>query len=585
MTPSLRETLETLGAYVRPHRVPVALGCLFLIASGGLGLAQPLAAREVLEALALDQGLTRALIELSALVVAAALLLGLGSFLVMRSAEAVVLAGRRTLISHVLRLTMPGMRSQAPGDLLARVTADTTLLRQIAIQSLVQAIMGSVMLIGALVLMAIVDLVLLATIVGVVCVLGFVVALVMPRIREAARNSQQAVGRMGGAFERALGAFPTVKASGAESVELARVGAAAEAAYEQGTVAARWSSVAGTAAGLSIQVAFLVVLGVGGARVQSGAISVSTLVAFLLYVMYLTQPVLQLVNAGTYFQAGRAAIGRIGEVTELPTEPVAGDRPPLHPPRHSALATPDPAALVFEDVTFTYPGRKEPAVAGFSLIVPAGGLTALVGPSGAGKSTLLGLIERFQDPDAGRILLDGRDVRDWDLGELRRQMAYVEQDAPVMAGTLRENLAYAAPRASDDELREAIALTRLEPLLERLGGDLGAEVLHRGVSLSGGERQRIAIARALLRRPRLLLLDEATSQLDAVNEAALREVVQEVSKRTTVLVVAHRLSTVRSAGRIAVLQDGRLRAWGDHGDLLREDELYAEFAQRQLLAA
>jgi ABC-type multidrug transport system fused ATPase/permease subunit len=578
MSPTLRETLATLGGYVRPHRVPVALGCVFLIASGGLGLAQPLAAREVLEALALDQGLTRALIELSALVVAAALLLGLGSYLVMRSAEAVVLAGRRTLIGHVLRLTMPGMRSQAPGDLLARVTADTTLLRQIAIQSLVQAIMGSVMLVGALVLMAIVDLVLLATIVGVVCVLAVVVALVMPRIRNAARESQRAVGRMGGAFERALGAFGTLKASGAEAAETARVGAAAEAAYEQGTVAARWSAVAGTAAGLSIQVAFLVVLGVGGARVQSGAISVSTLVAFLLYVMYLTQPVLQLVNAGTYFQAGRAAIGRIGEVTTLPTEP-------LHTSDHCAPATPDPATLVFEDVTFTYPGRDEPAVEDLSLIVPAGGMTALVGPSGAGKSTLLGLIERFQEPDAGRLLLDGRDVREWDLAELRRQMAYVEQDAPVMAGTLRENLAYAAPGATDDELREAIALTRLEPMVQRLGGDLGAEVLHRGVSLSGGERQRIAIARALLRRPRLLLLDEATSQLDAVNEAALREVVQEVSRRTTVLVVAHRLSTVRSAGRIAVLEDGRLRAWGDHADLVREDELYAEFAKRQLIAA
>ncbi len=585
MTPSLRETFKTLGAYLRPHRVPVALGCVFLIASGGLGLAQPLAAREVLEALALDQGLTGALIELSALVVAAAVLLGLGSFLVMRSAEAVVLDGRRTLIRHILSLSMPGMRSQAPGDLLARVTADTTLLRQIAIQSLVQAIMGTVMLIGALVLMAIVDLVLLATIVGVVAMLGVVVALVMPRIRTAARGSQQAIGRMGGEFERALGAFPTVKASGAEAVEMSRVGAAAETAYEQGTVAARWSSVAGTAAGLSIQVAFLVVLGVGGARVQSGAISVSTLVAFLLYVMYLTQPVLQLVNAGTYFQAGRAAVARIGEVTSLPTEPVAVERPASVGDASGELATPDPATLVFEDVTFSYPGRQSPAIDDFSLIVPAGGMTALVGPSGAGKSTLLGLIERFLDPDSGRVLLDGRDLRDWDLIELRRQMAYVEQEAPVMAGTVRENLAYAAPGVSDDELREAIALTRLEPLIERLGGDLGAEVLHRGVSLSGGERQRIAIARALLRRPRLLLLDEATSQLDAVNEGALREVVQEVAERTTVLVVAHRLSTVRSASRIAVLQDGGLRAWGDHAELVREDDLYAEFASRQLLAA
>ena len=217
--------------------------------------------------------------------------------------------------------------------------------------------------------------------------------------------------------------------------------------------------------------------------------------------------------------------------------------------------------------------------------MPAGELTALVGPSGAGKSSVLALIERFYDPDRGRVLLDGRDLRTWNLNDLRAQIAYVEQDTPVMAGTLRENLAYAAPGASDAELREAIALTRLEPLLERLGGDLEAEVAHRGGSLSGGERQRVAIARALLRRPRLLLLDEATSQLDAANEAALREVVDELAGRTTVLVVAHRLSTVRSAGRIAVLQDGRLRGVGTHEDLLASDELYAGFAAGQLVAA
>ena len=334
--PSLRETLAALGGYLRPQRGTVALGCALLVISGGLGLAQPLAAKLVLEALAVDEGLGSALLKLSALVVAAALALGFGNFLVLRAAESVVLEGRRSLVQHILRLSMPGMRRQAPGDLLARVTADTTLLRQIAVQSLVQAILGTVMLVGALVLMAVVDMVLFATIVGVIGGLGFVIAVVMPRIRRSARNAQRSVGEMGGALERVLGAFTTVKASGAEAVERRRVGAAAEAAYEQGVVMARWSSVAGTTAGLSIQVAFLIVLGVGGARVQSGAISVSTLVAFLLYVLYLTQPVLQLVNAGTYFQAGRAAVGRIREVTALPTEPVDPALPALQARRRRA---------------------------------------------------------------------------------------------------------------------------------------------------------------------------------------------------------------------------------------------------------
>jgi ABC-type multidrug transport system fused ATPase/permease subunit len=574
---SLRETFSILGGYLRPHRTSVVFGCIFLVAAGGLGLAQPMAAKWVLEAMAKDEGLTRPIILLSGLVVVAALALGFGSFLLMRSAEEVVLAGRRNLVRHILALTMPAMRREAPGDLISRVTADTTLLRQIAVQSLTQALLGSVMLIGALVLMATIDLVLLVTILGTVLALGAVVALAMPRIRRAARRAQQQVGAMGSALERVLGAFATVKASGAEDVERERVGDAARAAYDQGVSLARWSALAGTSSGLAIQVAFLIVLGVGGARVTSGAISVSDLVAFLLYVLYLSQPVMQLVNAGTYFQAGRAAVTRIGEVTQLPTERVA--------PRRFARVTPgdSPASLSFEDVTFTYPGRESPALEELSLHIPATGLTAIVGPSGAGKSTLLSLIERFYDPDRGRILLDGRDLRDWELRDLRAQVAYVEQDAPVMAGTLRENLAYAAPDARDDDLHSALALTRLGPLLERLGGELDSEVLYRGVSLSGGERQRIAIARALLRQPRLLLLDEATSQLDAVNEAALREVVRELSSRTTVLVVAHRLSTVMSAARIAVLQDGRLRSVGTHRELMREDELYAEFTQGQLL--
>ncbi|MFE0462820.1 ABC transporter ATP-binding protein [Kitasatospora sp. NPDC058965] len=571
---TFRQTLAALSGHLRPHRGELALACTLLVLSGVAGLLEPLVVRDLLSAFGAHHSLGTSLGRLIGLVLGSAVVLAVGNFLLLRAAEGVVLAGRKALVAQVLRLPMGVMRRQQPGDLLARVAGDTSLLRQVVTQTLVQALTGVVTVVGTLVLMGVVDLVLLAVTLGVVGVLGTVVGVLMPRIRKAALAAQTSVGSMAGSLERALGSFTTVKASGAEAWEAERIGADAEAAYREGVALARSTSLTGTTAGLAVQLAFLVVLGVGGARVTGGAISLATLVAFLLYVLYLAQPVLSLVNVGTYFQAARAAVQRIAEVSGLPVEPGTGVS--------AAAGSPAPAAVTFESVGFRYPERSGAALAGVSLHIPATGLTALVGPSGAGKTTMLSLIERFHQPERGRILLDGRDVADWPLPELRAAIGYVEQDAPVLAGTLRENLCYAAPGAGDADLAEALRVTGLDGLVERLGS-LDAEILHRGSSLSGGERQRIAIARALLRRPRLLLLDEATSQLDAVNEAALRGAVRDLATRTTVVVVAHRLSTVQEADRIAVLEDGRLRAVGRHAELLHQDALYAELVANQLL--
>jgi ATP-binding cassette subfamily C protein len=436
---------------------------------------------------------------------------------------------------------------------------------------------------------------------GVFSLTALIIGVVVPRIGRAARQAQDSVGVMGAALERMLGAFRTIKASGAEGREGERIHAAAREAWRADIRAAKWQAIAGNTAGLSIQCAFLAILAVGGARVTSGAISVGTLVAFLLYIYYLMSPIQQLVNAASEYQVAAAAVARIQEAEGLPVEPTgpsaspsgpAAASRPADPPggavtataaRHSAPVR--PAAVAFEQVRFRYRPELPDVHHGVSFVIPPRGMTAFVGPSGAGKTTVFSLIERFYEPQAGRVLLDGTDVRQWPIAQLRATIGYVEQDAPVLSGSLRDNLLLGAPQATQDEITGMLATTRLTALVARLPDGLETLVGHRGTRLSGGERQRVAIGRALLRHPRLLLLDEATSQLDALNEAALRETIAETAQLTTVLVVAHRLSTVTMADRIIVMDAGQVKAAGTHTELVASDPLYAELAATQFLAS
>ncbi|MFJ2813470.1 ABC transporter ATP-binding protein [Streptomyces sp. NPDC087294] len=566
-----------LLGYVRPHRRALAAGASLSLLTGVTGLLLPLVAKGLIDDLSHDRAITGALLAMSALVIANAALGGLGSYVLRRTAESVVLGARRTLSSYLLRLRITAVDRSEPGDLMARITSDTTLLRQVTTDSLVGLGTGGLTLVATVVMMGFVDPVLLGVTLAVVVGAGTVIGVMFPRIQRASRRAQDAVGAMGASLERILGALRTVKASGAEHREERTLHAAAEESWRQSVHAAKWSAAAGNTAGLAMQIAFLTVLAVGGARVATGAIDVGTLVAFLLYVFYLMAPIQQVVNAVTQYQAGSAALARIQESLALPAEPAA---------QASPLPAPDaePAALAFEDVRFRYDDDLPYIHHGVTFTVPARGMTAFVGPSGAGKTTVFSLIERFYDPASGTITFDGRPLGDWELPALRAAIGYVEQDAPVLSGSLRENLLLGNPEAGEDALDEVVKTTRLDGLVARLPKGLDTLVGHRGTKLSGGERQRVAIARALLRRPRLLLLDEATSQLDAVNEAALRDTVADVARETTVLVVAHRLSTVTAADRIVVMDAGRVRAVGTHRELVAADPLYAELATTQFLA-
>ncbi|WP_232326999.1 ABC transporter ATP-binding protein [Herbidospora yilanensis] len=564
---------QMLGDLVRPHRRTLVLAGLLTLAGSAGGLAMPLFVRSVIDRFGAGESVLGPVLLLSVVVLLGASISALGQFVLERMGEGIVLSARVRLVDRVLRLRVPEVDRLKPGDLLSRVTSDTTLLRTVTTEGMVGAVGSAVLFVGAAVLMGVMDWVLLVVTLAVVAFVGGLGSLLFPRIRAASLRAQESLGDMGSALDRALQAFRTVKASGAEAREIAVIEAAAKKARDRGVLSSAYQSVAGTTAWLSIQLAFLIVLAVGGARVADGSMDIATLIAFLLYLFWLVAPIGQLVQAATQLQNGLAALIRIKEIDALPVEPAATP----------GQTTGVPVGVVFEDVVFRY-GDDRPIVHhGVSFEAPAGRLSALVGPSGAGKSTVFGLVERFYEPVSGRIAIGGTDIADWHLPDLRAAVGYVEQDAPVLDGTLRENLTFAAPDVTEEEIRRALARTRLDDLVDRLPEGLETEVGHRGVLLSGGERQRVAIARALLRRPRLLLLDEATSQLDAVNELRLREVIAEVARETTVLVIAHRLSTVTGADRIIVMEAGRVRASGTHDELIAGDDLYRELAATQFL--
>jgi ATP-binding cassette subfamily B protein len=328
---------------------------------------------------------------------------------------------------------------------------------------------------------------------------------------------------------------------------------------------------------IAVQGAFLAVLGVGGYRVATGSITVAALVAFILYLFLLVMPLGRMIGAWTQLQTGLGALGRIQEILALVPE---DDERPERPSGAPAAA---PAPLLeLADVSFAYADGR-PVLDRVSLQVPAGSRVALVGPSGAGKSTVLALIEGFYPVDGGVVRWAGTDVRELPRAALRARVGYVEQEAPVLAGTVRDNLLLTRPDATDPELWAVLADVGLTDVVRRSPRGLDVLVGDEGVLLSGGERQRLAIARSLLARPDLLLLDEPTASLDARNEGLLRDTLAAAAADRALLVVAHRLSTVVDSDQIVVLDGGRVVAVGTHAELVDTSPLYRELATAQLL--
>lgn len=571
-----------LVPYLKEHKGALGVAVVLSLIGAGTSLAQPLVVGNIITAVQKNEDLSGIIIALIAITIGSTLTSGMMYYVLAKAGEGVVLSARQKLAHRLLRLPIKEYDLRRTGDLVSRVGSDTTLLRAALTQGLVDAAGGVIIFAGSVIAMAIIDPLLLGLTLLMISVAVASIGFTARRIRAATTKAQARVGDMAASVERALGAVRTIRAARAEIRETDSIVNDATDAYEQGVKIAKLNAYVTPIGGFAANAAFMVVLGVGGYRVASGTTDVASLITFILLMFLMIRPVGQAFGAYSSVQSALGALARIQEILDVPLEETDADRTDSTPRKAS-----NKTAIEFKKVKFAYADQgdeKSPEVLqGISFKIERGTRVAIVGPSGSGKSTTFSLIERFYEPTSGEILLDGQRVHAMSRDSLREQIGYVEQDAPVLAGSIRENLLIGSPGATDKELKAVLAEVNLTEVLKRHKSGLNAEVGEQGIMLSGGERQRLAIARALLAAPPILLLDESTSSLDGLNEQRMREAIDAVAKNRTMIVIAHRLSTVVDSDQIIVLEKGKVIGTGTHKQLLKSTPLYKELAATQML--
>lgn len=560
---------QLLWRYIRKHALKLGAGIFLAFVSTGITLVVPLVVQQVLDSLANSSDF---LVPISILAVALVTSTAVGwaeTVLLGQIGERIVLTARISLIERLFWGKLAHVQSFRAGDLVARVTGDTVLLRAATTTSIVEFAEGAVTVVGAISLMAILDWLLLLATLGALAIIGSALYVVIPKIGKAQKLAQDALGELGTHIEGGIRAIRTVKACCGEGVEILRANESATQSAFHSMRVIRLSALASAVAGGGIQFLTVAILGLGAWRVGTGALTISALVAFLLYTFSLAGSINSLAAAASSLQSGLAAVDRMKEIDqleiEMTTSPVAvlkcDDNPSL--------------GITFHDVSVAYPGATTSALSNVSFEVPPRGHTALVGLTGAGKTTALALLLRFIDPDSGSLELNGVPFDQVSISSVRSRMAYVEQDAPIIPGKIRDNLCLGLSDVTEQDMWDALDKVRLGNWVRSL--TTGLDTFVTDTQLSGGERQRLAIARALVRRADILLLDEATAQLDGVTEAAIQEVIAEAASRGPVITIAHRLSTVLNADQIVLLDGGHVRDIGSHDELDSRDSLYRDF--------
>ena len=576
--PRVKQSLATsrrLLNYLRPFWFSMLLAALCLLFSSGANLIFPWIVQHLLDSVFVhhDQALLNQIALLLLVAFSLSMFFSFGqNYLLSYTSERLVADLRTRVFAHLQTLSLDFFNNHRVGETMSRVTTDVTRVQSGLTTNILSLVQQLVMLIGSILIIALLDWRLTLLIVALVPLVVLSAIGFGGRFRGYSKAIQEELGTVSSILEETLSSVRVVKSFAREPYEIERFNRSVEKTFRMSMNLTRLRAIFSPLMGFFSFAAVVLVIWFGGTEVLAGHLSPGQLISFVIYMVMIASPVAQLSNFYTQLQESLGAAERIFDL--LDTAPERPDSP-------DAIALPSLAGqVVFEHVSFHYT-PEIPVLHGLSLTLPAGKTVALVGPSGAGKTTVTSLLPRLYEPTEGHIFVDGYDLHDVQVRSLREQIALVPQEPTLFNGTIRENIAYGRLDATQEEVEAAARAANAVEFIAHLPQGYATIVGERGVKLSAGQRQRIAIARAVLRDPRILILDEATASLDNESEALVQDALRRLMRQRTSLVIAHRLTTIEEADLIYVLDQGSIVEQGEHSELLARNGLYARLYNRQ----
>ena len=569
--------LRRLIASTKPSKILLGVALLLTLGEVAGTLWFPILTRDLVDALGAGDDVSDLIWMLGSVLVALAIAGAFGRYFLAKVGEDVVRFLRRRITAKLVHQPVNYFDGQASGELASRVVNDATAISSLITEQAINLISGVLLFVGSAIVLFLLDVKLTLVLFGLILVAFLFTLPVVMKMEAIGRETQDKTASLTGVLTQIFSETRLVKAFIAEDREKDRCDGEISGLYKLGLRGAKIMVALEPIMSLALTLSLISILGYGGMRVASGDLSVGTLTAFILYIFNVVAPLIQLTAFVAELQTAKGASNRIIAILDQDEEAL----------NVGASDIAHQQDLRFENVTFSYGYSEEtaPVLDKLSIEFTAGQTTALVGASGSGKSTILSLIERFYEPQSGSIRYGGQPLSNLALGAWRGQLGYVPQSAPVMPGSIRDNICYGLDRPiSEKELREAAKAAHCLGFIEGLEKGFDTDVSEQGSNISGGQRQRIAIARMFLRDPAILILDEATSSLDSETEHKVKEALAALMKGRTNIVVAHRLSTIRDADKIIVLEAGIVSGEGTHEELVVGHPFYRRLVGRQFAA-